>query len=112
MKPPIKVENNGPSPAASNSLTMEDAANMKSELKTEIKVEEKGDPMHNVPGGSAIVVAKGIIPASGGRPPLTANIKDEEYDSSATVSTFFCSSIKNPDCYKRIFLSYYTIVQD
>ena len=62
---------------------MEDAANMKSELKTEIKVEEKGDPMHNVPGGSAIVVAKGIIPASGGRP-----VKDEEYDSSATVSTF------------------------
>lgn len=88
MKPPIKVENNGPSPAASNSLTMEDAANMKSELKTEIKVEEKGDPMHNVPGGSAIVVAKGIIPASGGRPPLSANIKDEEYDSSATVSTY------------------------
>ena len=88
LKPPIKVENNGPSPATSNSLTMEDAANMKSELKTEIKVEEKGDPMHNVPGGSAIVVAKGIIPASGGRPPLTANIKDEEYDSSATVSTF------------------------
>ena len=92
MKPPIKIENNGQIPAASSSNIDDNPSGVKTEIKNEIKGEEKAEAIHNVTSGGAIVMAKGIIPnQSTGRPlgsstAPTTTVKEEEYDSSATVS--------------------------
>ena len=93
MKPPIKVENNGQIPASSSSNLDDNSSGVKTEIKSEIKGEEKAEAIHNVTSGGAIVMAKGIIPNQATGRPLgsstahTTTVKEEEYDSSATVSS-------------------------
>ena len=94
MKPPIKLENNGQSPgtSTSNILTHTDqSSSIKSDIKGEIKVEEKVEPIYNIScGSSSMIVAKGVIQNQTSVRPISSgpagSIKEEEYDSSATVS--------------------------
>ena len=93
MKPPIKVENNGQIPASSSSNIDDHPSGVKTEIKSEIKGEEKAETIHNITSGGAVVMTKGVIPNQSNARPVgsfaapTATVKEEEYDSSATVSS-------------------------
>ena len=95
MKPPIKVENNGQIPTSSSSNIDDNPSGMKTEIKSEIKGEEKAEIIHNVTSGGAVVMAKGVIPNQSPGCPVgsSATVKEEEYDSSATVSSLLYYSL-------------------
>ena len=88
MKPPIKVENisNSSTPGSDNNAG---SSAVKSEVKSEIKTEEKVNPIGNsVSTTGSVVGARGAISQQVTARPISSsnpNVKDEEYDSSATV---------------------------
>ena len=89
MKPPIKVENNSTS-STSNLDNNAGSSAVKNEVKNEIKTEEKVEPIANSVGNATSVVGvRGAVShLVMARPMSTSNptVKEEEYDSSATVS--------------------------
>ena len=90
MKPPIKVENNLTTTTSLDNSSS--SSGIKNEVKSEIKTEEKVEPMGGIVSGTGSVVGArgGVSHQVPARPISTSNtaVKEEEYDSSATV-TFF-----------------------
>ena len=88
MKPPIKVESTSTSSTPSLENNPGSAA-VKSEVKNEIKAEEKVGPIGNsVNNTSSVVGARGAVSHQVTARTISSsnpNVKEEEYDSSATV---------------------------
>ena len=113
MKSSIKVETIGQSsaPSTSNSVTnIESTASVKGEVKNEIKVEEKEEHINNATSANSVVVVKSIVPNQTTVRPIglssapNASVKEEEYDSSATVS--FASFYTLTILFNRLLLKY------
>ena len=119
MKSSIKVETIGQSsaPSTSNSVTnIESTASVKGEVKNEIKVEEKEEHINNATSANSVVVVKSIVPNQTTVRPIglssapNASVKEEEYDSSATVS--FASFYTLTILFNRSLENYYLNIID